>query len=85
MSKSGNPKKPVTPQSPPSEEGVATDMLIQSDNYEVWLSHEPDGEVVYHVELDNLTLHFFREEWQEFAALIHHATEEEADRKRENK
>jgi hypothetical protein len=85
MNKPGKPRKPANLQSPQSEEWVSTDLLIQSDNYEVWLSHEPDGEVVYHVELDTITLHFFKEEWLEFAALIHHATEEEKDRKRDTK
>ena len=30
---------------------------------------EPDGESTYHLELNNLTVHFFTEEWQEFLQL----------------
>ena len=29
----------------------------------------PDGETTYHLELNNVTLHFFREEWDEFLEL----------------
>lgn len=57
---------------------VQTERLIESDNYEVWISHEPDGEKVYHIELDFVTLHFFREEWREFTALIQSAVEEDS-------
>ena len=35
----------------------------------VWEVHEPDAEVTYHVELGAVTLHFFREEWDEFLQL----------------
>lgn len=44
--------------------------LAETDNYIVWEVREPDGEVTYHVELGAATLHFFREEWQEFMQLI---------------
>jgi hypothetical protein len=57
---------------------VPTERLLESDNYEVWISYEPDGEKVYHVELEAVTLHFFREEWYEFVGLITHAAEEDA-------
>jgi hypothetical protein len=59
-----------------SAELVKTEMVIQSENYEVWVSHEPDGETVYHVELEAVTLHFFNEEWHEFVALIKNASDE---------
>jgi hypothetical protein len=47
-----------------------TDTLAETDNYMVWKAEEPDGEVTYHIELNNLTLHFFEEEWQEFIELV---------------
>jgi len=47
-----------------------TETLAETDNYIAWLAHEPDGETTYHIELGNLTLHFFREEWDEFLTLI---------------
>lgn len=49
---------------------VNVDTLAETENYAAWLSTEPDGEVVYHVELGPLTLHFFREEWEEVVTLI---------------
>lgn len=44
--------------------------IAETDNYIAWKSAEPDGEDVYHLELNNVTLHFFIEEWQEFMELI---------------
>ena len=50
--------------------GVETETLAETDNYLLWRSQEPDGEVSYHVDLDTVTLHFYQEEWQEFVDLI---------------
>jgi hypothetical protein len=36
----------------------------------VWRAAEPDGETTYHLELNNVTVHFFQEEWDEFVELI---------------
>ncbi|MBU2609996.1 MAG: hypothetical protein KJ606_03470 [Chloroflexi bacterium] len=47
-----------------------TENLAETENYLIWLAEEPDGEITYHVELNNITLHFFREEWDEFLALV---------------
>lgn len=45
--------------------------LSETENYIVWVSHEPkDGEELYHIELSNITLHLFPEEWEEFADLV---------------
>ncbi len=44
--------------------------LAETDNYIVWEVRDPDGEITYHVELGAVTLHFFREEWDEFLQLI---------------
>ncbi|MCY4146289.1 MAG: hypothetical protein OXE95_00830 [Chloroflexi bacterium] len=44
--------------------------LAETDNYLVWEVREPDDELTYHVELGAVTLHFFREEWEEFLQLI---------------
>jgi hypothetical protein len=43
--------------------------LFETENYIVWRADEPDGESTYHLELNNITLHFFLEEWQEFLQL----------------
>lgn len=47
-----------------------TEVLAETDNYLAWQAQEPDGETTYHLELNNVTLHFFQEEWDEFLALI---------------
>jgi hypothetical protein len=47
-----------------------TDTLAETDNYMVWKAEEPDDETTYHIELNNLTLHFFEEEWKEFLELV---------------
>ncbi len=56
---------PKNPESTP-----ATETLAETENYLVWKADEPDGETTYHVELGNLTVHFFREEWDEFLELV---------------
>lgn len=49
---------------------AASNALAETDNYMVWEVRDPDGEVTFHVELGAVTLHFFREEWNEFLHLI---------------
>ena len=46
-----------------------TETLAETDNFMAWRAEEPDGETTYHIELNNVTVHFFEEEWQEFLAL----------------
>ncbi len=46
-----------------------TQTLAETENYLVWRAEEPDGEITYHVELNNVTVHFFQEEWEEFLEL----------------
>jgi hypothetical protein len=46
-----------------------TSVISETDNYLAWQADEPDGEVTYHLELNNVTLHFFQEEWEEFLKL----------------
>jgi len=55
---------------------IPTETLAETENYVAWLSQEPDGEQVFHIELGAVTLHFFHEEWQELCALIQAAAEE---------
>ncbi len=47
-----------------------TENLAETENYLIWLAEEPDSEITYHIELNNVTLHFFKEEWDEFLALV---------------
>lgn len=49
---------------------VKIDTLAETENYIAWVSHEPDGEDVYHIELGQVTMHFYREEFEEMLALI---------------
>jgi hypothetical protein len=46
-----------------------TQTVAETENYIIWKAEEPDGETTYHLELNNLTVHFFREEWDEFVRL----------------
>ena len=48
-----------------------TETLAETESYLAWKADEPDGETTYHLELNNITLHFFKEEWDEFLELIH--------------
>lgn len=47
-----------------------TDVIAETDNYLAWSANEPDGETTFHLELNNVTLHFFREEWDELLELM---------------
>ncbi len=45
--------------------------LSESERYAVWVSHHADeDELIYHVEIENVTLHLFEDEWEEFSTLI---------------
>lgn len=46
-----------------------TSVLAETETFIAWQAEEPDGETTYHLELNNVTLHFFKEEWDEFLAL----------------
>jgi hypothetical protein len=47
-----------------------TDTIAETENFIAWKAEEPDGEITYHVELNNVTVHFFEEEWKEFLELV---------------
>jgi hypothetical protein len=47
-----------------------TQTIAETDNFLAWKAEEPDGETTYHVELNNVTVHFFEEEWAEFLQLV---------------
>lgn len=44
--------------------------LAETENMSAWQAEEPDGETTYHLELSSVTVHFFREEWDEFLQLM---------------
>jgi hypothetical protein len=47
-----------------------THVIAETDEFMAWSAKEPDGEVTFHLELNNVTLHFFQEEWDEFLQLV---------------
>jgi hypothetical protein len=47
-----------------------TETIAETENYLAWQAEEGDGETTYHLELNNVTLHFFTEEWTEFLDLV---------------
>jgi hypothetical protein len=54
----------------PDMPDIHTETIAETDNYMVYSAEEPDGEPSWNVELGSVSLHFFREEWQEFLRLI---------------
>jgi hypothetical protein len=50
--------------------GPTMQTMAETENYLAWKAEEPDGETTYHLDLNNLTLHFFKEEWDEFLELV---------------
>ncbi|HYO87270.1 MAG TPA: hypothetical protein VER79_01410 [Candidatus Limnocylindrales bacterium] len=52
------------------DDEVPVESIAETENYVAWLSQEPDGETVYHLELGSVTLHFFREEFDEVLQLL---------------
>jgi hypothetical protein len=55
---------------PAQSPDIPTHILAETQNYMVWTADEPDGETTYNIELGNVTLHLFKEEWDEFLQLI---------------
>jgi hypothetical protein len=49
---------------------VKTTVIAETDNFMIWVADEAEGEKTYNVELGNLTLHLFQEEWDEFLKLM---------------
>ncbi len=52
------------------DDDVPVETIAETENYVAWVSQEPDGETVYHLELGPVTLHFFREEFGEVLDLL---------------
>ena len=55
---------------PKTESEPTTETLAETESYLAWKAEEPDGETTYHLELNNVTMHFFKEEWDEFLELV---------------
>ena len=41
-----------------------TTVIAESEDCFAYTSEEPDGEITYHLQINNVTMHFFMEEWQ---------------------
>ena len=61
---------------------VETESLVMTENYAAWISNEPDGETVYHLELGAVTVHLFLEEWEEVIELVQAAAAETRKRQK---
>lgn len=46
------------------------EILAETEDFSVWRAKEPDGEITYHLEFGSVTIHFFKEEWEEFLKLM---------------
>jgi len=57
-----------------AEKDPKTETIAETESYLAWKADEPDGEITYHLELNNVTLHFFAEEWTEFLQLAKELT-----------
>lgn len=44
--------------------------LAESENFVVWTSTESDEELIYHIEIQNITIHLLPEEWDEFVSMM---------------
>jgi hypothetical protein len=46
------------------------EILAETDRFNLVRTQETDGETTYHLEMGNVTVHFFREEWNELVKTI---------------
>lgn len=47
-----------------------TELMVSTDQFDVLKSIEPDGEVLYYVNLGKVSVNFFKEEWDEFLEFV---------------
>ena len=47
----------------------STVVIAETDDFLVYKANEPDGETIYFLTYNNLTIQFFQEEWDEFLKL----------------
>lgn len=74
------PNKPTqNPAQSGGNEDMQIDTLAETENYVAWVSHEPDGETVYHLEVGAVTLHLYQEEFEEMADLVADAAKAAAE------
>jgi hypothetical protein len=61
---------------------VEVETLIETERFTIWRAKEPDGEIQYHIDMENVTLHMFLEEWEEFVQVIRSVSEDVKPEKR---
>ena len=52
-----------------NENELTTQVIAETENYLAWKANEPDEET-FHIDINNVTVHFFKEEWDEFLQLM---------------
>lgn len=52
-----------------NENELMTQVIAETENYLAWKANEPDEET-FHIDINNVTVHFFKEEWDEFLQLM---------------
>jgi hypothetical protein len=52
------------------QKDLKTQDIGQTENFLAWRVEEPDGETTFHLDINNVTVHFFKEEWEEFLELM---------------
>lgn len=54
----------------PDSPNIPTTVLAETQNYMIWTAEEPDGETTWNIELGSVTIHLFKEEWDELLELM---------------
>ncbi len=55
--------------------------VVESDDKFAYIAEEPDGELTYHLQINNVTVHFFAEEWQDTLSFLEQVVSEFKKRK----
>ncbi len=58
-----------------SMDDIPMTILSESDNFAVIMSEDIEGEAIYNIELGSVSIHLFREEWDEFLQLLNAAND----------
>jgi hypothetical protein len=53
-----------------SQDDAPLTMLAETERFAVLLGEDLDGEQIYNIELGNVTIHLFVDEWKELIQLI---------------
>jgi hypothetical protein len=51
-------------------ENTNIETIAETENYVAWTDTDENGETVYHLELSTVTVHFFKEDWDELLGLM---------------